>query len=151
MNITNENIKAGFEDMFSRTKTAAENISRKGSKHLSLSRKNVEYLDAKSKAGKAYLKYGQLMYLKESGQEVNAEELDVLYSEITAYRERMQVLESEISAAKEEIENDAKDFGKEIVEASKDVTEVFKKQASEVVKNAKEAFKYPPSKTDSCE
>lgn len=149
MSITNEDIKAGFEDMFSKTKTAAESIGKKSSKHLMLSRKRVEYLDAKSKVGKTYAKYGQLMYLKESGQAVDEEELGILYSEITAYRERLQALEDELSAAREELENEAVYFGKDLVEASRDVTEAFKKQAGEVVKNAKEVFKCPPSKTDS--
>ena len=51
-----------FEEMFSKTKNVAETINKKSAMYLELSRKRIEYMDAKSKLSKAYEKFGKLQY-----------------------------------------------------------------------------------------
>ena len=51
-----------FDELFSKTKIVAESLNKKSAKAFDLSRKRVEYLDAKAKIAKFYEKYGRLQF-----------------------------------------------------------------------------------------
>ncbi len=144
MAISNDDLKAGLEDVIEKTKSAAESFSKNGSKQLSLSKKRIEYMDAKSKISKAYTKFGQYVYEKEIGLDVDEDDLKVVFTQIKAYRERINVLEDELNSAKEEVKSDVSD----IMKSFATVSEPIKKQTEEVIKNAKEAFKISKDKPE---
>ena len=72
------------------------------------------------------------------GNEVDETEMDQLIAEITAYRERMDVLEKELEEAKTELESDnikkeAEELKKEMMNASMETIEVLKVRAKEAM------------------
>lgn len=129
---------SNIEDVFARAKTVSESINKKSAKCLEISRKRVEYLDAKSKLSKCNEKFGNLNFEILLGNDVDEAEMDQLIAEITAYRERMDVLEKELEEAKSELDADnikkeAEEFKKEMKYASMETIEVLKIRAKEAM------------------
>jgi chromosome segregation ATPase len=91
---------SNFEDVFARTKVYAEKATKKSAEMLDISRKKVEFLDAKTKLSKTYEKFGKLQYSAYEGNEVNQEEIDACIEEIALYRSRLDVLNAEIEEFK---------------------------------------------------
>lgn len=129
---------SNIEDVFARAKTMSDCINKKSAKCFEISRKKVEYLDAKSKLAKSYEKFGNLNFEVLLGNEIDESEMDSLIAEITAYRERMEVLEKELEEAKSELDADnikkeAEEFKKEMKNASIETIEVLKVRAKESI------------------
>lgn len=129
---------SNIEDVFAKAKTVSESINKKSAKCLEISRKRVEYLDAKSKLAKSYEKFGKLNFEVLLGNEVDEAEMDTLIAEITAYRERMNILEKELEEAKsvfetDDIKKEAEELKKEMKYASMETIEVLKIRAKEAM------------------
>lgn len=133
---------SNFDELFSKTKTVAESINKKSAQAFDLSRKRFEYLDTKAKLSKFYEKYGKLQFDAYAGKEIDEGELDVLVSQITAYREKLTQLKAELDEGSDntELKREAEDLKKEVIIASQEAKEVIKKQMDEMYKNAKNAF-----------
>ena len=89
-----------FEAMFSKTRSMAETINKKGAMYLELSRKKIEYMDAKSKLSKAYENFGKLQFSAYIGEEVVENEYAWSIWDITALKERNDTLSAELEGAK---------------------------------------------------
>lgn len=89
-----------FEEMFSKTKNVAETINKKSAMYLELSRKRIEYMDAKSKLAKAYEKFGRLQYETYLGNDVDENDYACAVADISALKEKTQSLEAELEEAK---------------------------------------------------
>lgn len=89
-----------FEEMFSKTRSMAETINKKGAMYLELSRKKIEYMDAKSKLSKAYENFGKLQFSAYIGEEVDENEYACSIADITALKERTETLSAELEEAK---------------------------------------------------
>lgn len=126
---------SNFEDVFSKTRNVAETINKKGSLYLELSRKKIEYMDAKSKLAKAYQHFGKLQFSAYLGEEVDENEYAVCVADITAYRERIDVLKAELDDAKnkdaQEFVRGAEEFKEEVKSASKEARDAILIQARE--------------------
>ncbi|MDE6506167.1 MAG: hypothetical protein K2K71_02765 [Eubacterium sp.] len=131
-----------FDELFSKTKIVAESLNKKSAKAFDLSRKRVEYLDAKAKIAKFYEKYGRLQFSLSMEEEIDENELEMLTAQITAYREKINSLKAELdeSTDKEELKREAEELKKEVISASQEAREAIKKQMDEVCRNAKIAF-----------
>ena len=131
-----------FDELFSKTKIVAESLNKKRAKAFDLSRKRVEYLDAKAKIAKFYEKYGRLQFSLSMEEAIDENELDMLTAQITAYREKINSLKAELddSTDKEELKREAEELKKEVISASQEAREAIKKQMDEVCRNAKIAF-----------
>ena len=131
-----------FDELFSKTKIVAESLNKKSAKAFDLSRKRVEYLDAKAKIAKFYEKYGRLQFSLSMEEAIDENELDMLTAQITAYREKINSLKAELddSTDKEELKREAEELKKEVISASQEAREAIKKQMDEVCRNAKIAF-----------
>ncbi len=131
-----------FDELFSKTKIVAESLNKKSAKAFDLSRKRVEYLDAKAKIAKFYEKYGRLQFSLSMEEAIDENELDMLTAQITAYREKINSLKAELddSTDKEELKRESEELKKEVISASQEAREAIKKQMDEVCRNAKIAF-----------
>ncbi len=124
-----------FEEMFSKTRSMAETINKKGAMYLELSRKKIEYMDAKSKLSKAYENFGKLQFSAYIGEEVDENEYACSIADITALKERTETLSAELEEAKnkdaEELKKGAEEFRKEVQTASKEARDVIVQQAKD--------------------
>lgn len=134
-----DNIKiSNFDELFSKTKTIAQSLNKKGSQAFDLSRKRLDYLDAKAKLSKLYEKYGKIQFNAFVGEEIDEDELDMLTAQIVAYREKIADLKAQLEEANDnlDLKRDAEELKKEVIIASQEAKEVIKKQ----VENARNAF-----------
>lgn len=124
-----------FEDMFSKTRSVAETINKKGAMYLELSRKRIEYMDAKSKLSKAYENFGKLQFSAYNGEDVDENEYACAVADIAALKERTETLSAELEEAKnkdtEEFKKGAEEFRKEVQTASKEARDVIVQQAKD--------------------
>ncbi len=150
------NSRIGFEELFSKTKNVAESLNKKSAQAIDLSKKRIEYLDTKTKLSRFYEKYGRLQFNVMMNEPIDEEELNTVVSQITAYREKLDVLKAEVEDTSEikdtsELKREAEELRKEVKAASAEAREVFKKQMEGVYKNAKGVFKNvqnPPKAED---
>ncbi len=134
---------SNFESAFSKTKTVADKLNKKGAKYLELSRKNIEYFDTKSKLSKVYAKYGELQYLAFIGEEIDKDKLLSLSNDIADYREKIKILKEELKESEEynnteELKKEAERFANDVKEASKEAKDVIVNQvnqAKDVIKS----------------
>lgn len=129
---------SNIEDVFAKARTVSESINKKSAKCFEISRKKVEYLDAKTKLAKSYEKFGNLNFEILLGNEIDETEMDSLIAEITAYRERMDILDKELEDAKnifesDDIKKEAEELKKEVKNASIETIEVMKIRAKEAM------------------
>ncbi|MCC8016629.1 MAG: hypothetical protein LIO43_04545 [Clostridiales bacterium] len=128
-----------FEDVLSKTKSVAQTINKKSAKFLEISKKQVEYLDAKNKLSKAYENFGKMQYSAYKGEDVDENEYACTVADITAYNERIKALSQEIEKSKSsdssvDFKSEADDFKEEVKNASKEATDVTIQQAKEFLK-----------------
>ena len=128
-----------FEDVLSKAKKETEVLNKKGSAYLELSRKRIEYMDAKSKLAKAYEKFGKLQYSAYIGEEVNEDEYAAAVADIAAYRERLDALASELDDAKmpkdaDDLKKNAEELKNEMKSASTEAVDSFVRQARDFLK-----------------
>lgn len=141
-----------FEEMFSKTKNVAESINKKGAMYLELSRKKIEYMDAKSKLSKAYEKFGRLQYEAYCGNDVDENDYACAVADISALKEKADTLSAELEEAKnkdaEEFKKGAEEFKNEVKSASKEARDVIVQQAKDFFRavqiSAKSGAKYDP-------
>ncbi len=126
---------ANFEEVFSKTKNVAETINKKGAMYLELSRKKIEYMDAKSKLSKAYEKFGRLQYETYLGNDVDENDYACAVADISALKEKTDTLSAELEEAKnkdaEELKKGAEEFKNEVKSASKEARDVIVQQAKD--------------------
>lgn len=124
-----------IEEMFSKTRDVAETLNKKGAMYLELSRKKIEYMDAKSKLSKAFEKFGRLQYEAYCGNDVDENEYACSVADISALKEKTQALGEELEEAKskdaEEFKKGAEEFKKEVQSASKEARDVIVQQAKD--------------------
>lgn len=137
-----------FEEMFSKTKTMAETLNKKGAMYLELSRKRIEYMDAKSKLSKAYENFGELQFQAYKGEEVDENEYACAIADISALRERCETLSAELEEAKnkdaEELKKGAEELRKEVQTASKEARDVIVQQARDFFRSVQLSAKSAP-------
>lgn len=126
---------SNFDELFSKTKIVAESLNKKGSQAFDMSRKRLEYLDAKAKLSKLYEKYGKIQFDAFVGEEINESDLEMLTAQIITYREKLTDLKAQLDEANDttDLRREAEDLKKEVIIASQEAKEVIKKQ----VENAK--------------
>lgn len=91
-----------LEDVLQKTRAYAK----KSAEAIEISRKRIEFFDAKAKLSKAYEAFGKLQYSAHEGEDVSVDEVEKLVDEITLLKNRMRFLEDEIDAFKEQIAAD---------------------------------------------
>ncbi|MDE5671281.1 MAG: hypothetical protein K2I14_07485 [Eubacterium sp.] len=134
-----DNIKiSNFDELFSKTKTVAESLNKKGVQAFDMSRKRLDYLDAKAKIAKLYEKYGRIQFDAFTGEDIDENELDMLTAQIITYREKLSDLKIQLDEVNDttDLKREAEDLKKEVIIASKEAKEVIKKQ----VENARNAI-----------
>lgn len=137
---------SNIEEVFSKTRTVAESLNKKGSLCIELSRKRVEYLDAKTKLSKAYEKFGKLQFSASLGEDVDENEYASAVADITALKERMETLSEELDGAKvvkdtDDLKREAEELKQEVKIASKEAKEVIIQQAKDVLKAVQNSVK----------
>lgn len=137
---------SNIEEVFTKTKTVAESLNKKGSLCIELSRKRVEYLDAKTKLSKAYEKFGKLQFSASCGEEVDENEYAAAVADITALRERIETLSEELDGAKavkdtDDLKREAEELKQEVKIASKEAKEAIIQQAKDVLKVVQNSVK----------
>uniref|UniRef100_UPI0040277EF8 hypothetical protein n=1 Tax=Eubacterium sp. TaxID=142586 RepID=UPI0040277EF8 len=144
-----------FEEMFSKTKNVAETINKKSAMYLELSRKRIEYMDAKSKLAKAYEKFGRLQYETYLGNDVDENDYACAVADISALKEKTQSLEAELEEAKnkdaEELKRGAEEFKNEVKSASKEARDVILQQAKDFFRAVQLSVKAGASYEPGCE
>ena len=124
-----------FEEMFSKTKNVAETINKKSAMYLELSRKRIEYMDAKSKLAKAYEKFGKLQYETYLGNDVDENDYACAVADISALKEKTEKLSAELEEAKnkdaEDLKKGAEEFKNEVMSASKEARDIIIQQAKD--------------------
>lgn len=142
---------SNFEDMLSKTRDMAQTLNRKSAQCLEISRKRVEYLDAKTKLSKAYEKFGKLQYKASVGEDVDENEYAVAVADIAVLLGRIEELNKEIDSSKvikdaDELKRGAEELKDEVISASKEAREVITQQAKEILKAVKKSVdNYSPS------
>lgn len=128
--------KSNLEDAVKKTKVVAKDINKKSADLLEISKKKVELMDAKTKLSKSYEKYGTLQFDALLGNEIDENELDSTIAEITAYRERIDVLNGEIDGAKadnEDLRKNAAELKSSLHNASKDAIDVLTERSKAAI------------------
>lgn len=117
-----------LEEVFNKTKDMAESFGKKSAEHLELSRKRVEYLDAKTKLSKLFEKYGELQYNAFIGDAVDQSELGDIANRIAALKEKIEFLSIEIEESKAQ-------FSDAVANATKKTRDAFQKEFDKMNKN----------------
>lgn len=89
-----------LEELFNKTRDAAETVSKRSAEGFELGRKKVELFDAKAKLSKLYERYGTLQYSSFIGEEVNPDELMDVANDIAKLRDKIEYLNIDIEEAK---------------------------------------------------
>ena len=126
---------SNFDELFSKTKIVAESLNKKSSQAFDISRKRLEYLDAKAKLSKLYEKYGKIQFDAFVGEDINESDLEMLTAQIITYREKLNDLKAQLDEVNDtsDLKREAEDLKKEVIIASQEAKEAIKKQ----VENAK--------------
>ena len=98
-----ENGDITIDDIINATRETAEAIGKKSAERLEISRKRVEYFDAKAKLSKQYEKYGKLNYKLLSGEEVSDTELALTADKIAELLEKTERLSAELEESRDRI------------------------------------------------
>lgn len=88
-----------FEEFLNKTKDVAETVGKKSAERLDISRKKLELLDIKAKLSKTYEKFGRLQYKSFIGEEVDAEKLEEMVTEISQLNDKVDILSFDIECA----------------------------------------------------
>lgn len=139
---------SNFEEMLSKTKDMAQMLNKRSAQCIEVSRKKVEYLDAKSKLSKAYEKFGKLQYKASLGEDVDENEYAVAVADIAALISKIDDLSKEIDTSKvmrdtEDLKRGAEELKDEVISASKEAREVIAQRSKKIlkaVKNSVEAY-----------
>ena len=141
-----DNIKiSNFDELFSKTKTVAESLNKKSAQAFDMSRKRLDYLDAKAKLSKLYEKFGRIQFEAFVGEEVDENELDMLTAQIITYREKLADLQTQLEEVNDttDLKREAEELKKEVIIASHEAKEVIMRQ----VENARNAINNKVSQT----
>ena len=98
-----ENGDITIDDIINATRETAEAIGKKSAERLEISRKRVEYFDAKAKLSKQYEKYGKLNYKLLNGEEVSDTELALTADKIAELLEKTERLSAELEESRDRI------------------------------------------------
>ncbi len=85
-----------FEEVLTRTKSYAEQATKKSAERLEISKKKIELLDSKTKLNKAYEAFGKLQYDAYTGENVDEEAIQKGVQEIQLLKSRVDILEVEV-------------------------------------------------------
>lgn len=135
---------SNFEEMLSKTKDMAQMLNKRSAQCIEVSRKRVEYLDAKSKLSKAYEKFGRLQYKASLGEDVDENEYAVAVADIAALISKIDDLNEEIDTSKvmkdtEDLKRGAEELKDEVISASKEAREVIAQRSKEILKAVKKS------------
>lgn len=89
-----------LDDVISKTKNVAEELSRRGAGAIELSKMRIELLDCKSKLSRLYEEFGRLLYDAKNGEEVSDVDVNVKFEEITQQKSRIEALSAELEEFK---------------------------------------------------
>lgn len=117
-----------IEEMLNKTKSLAEDLSKKSAEHLEVSRKKVEIIDAKAKLSKLYEKYGEIQFNASLGIEPDDERVREITDKIKLYREKIADLSEEVERAKMQ-------FNEAVANATRKTRDVFQKEFDKMNKN----------------
>ena len=119
---------SNFDELFSKTKTVAESLNKKGAQAFDMSRKRLDYLDAKAKLSKLYEKYGKIQFDAFVGEEIDENDLDMITAQIITYREKLADLKVQLEEINDnsDLKREAEDLKKEVIIASQEAKEVIK-------------------------
>ena len=85
-----------FEEVLTKTKSYAEQATKKSAERLEISKKKIELLDTKTKLNKAYEAFGKLQYEAHIGEAVSEDDIQTKLQEIQLHKSRVDLLEAEV-------------------------------------------------------
>ena len=85
-----------FEEVLTKTKSYAEQATKKSAERLEISKKKIELLDSKTKLNKVYESFGKLQYEAYTGENVSEETIQAKIQEIQLLKSRIDLLEAEV-------------------------------------------------------
>lgn len=145
-------MQANIEDVITKTKDVAQSVGKKGSQYFEASKKKLELIDAKSKLGKAYEKFGKLQFDSLNGEAVDDDEYDCAVADIKTFILKVEELEAQFEEAKaaaetEELKRGAEELKNGVVNVSKEVVN----QAKAVIKSVHKSVSEDGAESDSAE
>lgn len=106
-----------FEEMLNKTRGVAESLGKRSAEGIELSKKKIEALDAKAKLARLYEKFGQLQYNSYIGEEVDDSQIAGIAAEISATKDKLDLLNEEVEALKVKISTSMADMAQKTREA----------------------------------
>lgn len=98
--VLNSAKNGNFDDVLLKTKSYAEDATKKTAERLEISKKKIELLDSKTKLSKAYEKYGKLQFELLEGKDISEDELAFCVDSIRLQKNRSIALDAEIEELK---------------------------------------------------
>lgn len=114
-----------FEEFINKTKDVAETVGKKSAERLDISRKKLELLDIKAKLSKTYEKFGRLQYKAFIGEDVAAEKIEEMVTEISQLNDKIDVLSFDIECA-------TASFNESVANMAQKTRDSFHKEADHV-------------------
>ncbi len=106
-----------LEEMLNKTRGVAESLGKRSAEGIELSKKKIETLDAKAKLSKLYEKFGELQYKGFIGEEIDDSQLAGMAAEISAVKDRLDLLNEEVEELKATLSNSVADMAQKTREA----------------------------------
>lgn len=106
-----------LEEMLSKTRGVAESLGKRSAEGIELSKKKLEAIDAKNKLGKLYEKFGELQYKGFIGEEVDDAQLAGIAAEISAVKDRLDLLNDEVEELKAKFSSSVADMAQKTRDA----------------------------------
>ena len=106
-----------LEEMLNKTRGVAESLGKRSAEGIELSKKKIEALDAKAKLSKLYEKFGELQYKGFIGEEMDDSQLAGMAAEISAVKDRLDLLNEEVEELKATLSNSVADMAQKTREA----------------------------------
>lgn len=106
-----------LEDMLNKTRGMAESLGKRSAEGIELSKKKIEALDAKAKLARLYEKFGELQYKGFIGEELDDAQLAGVAAEISAVKDKLDLLNEEVEELKSKLSNSVADMAQKTREA----------------------------------
>ena len=106
-----------LEEMLNKTRGVAESLGKRSAEGIELSKKKIEALDAKAKLARLYEKFGELQYNSYVGDEVDDSQLAGVAAEISAVRDKLNLLNEEVEELKIKLSTSVADMAQKTRDA----------------------------------
>ncbi len=113
-----DNIKiSNFDELFSKTKTVAERLNKKGAQAFDMSRKDWIIWMPRRRYPSFMKKYGRIQFNVFAGEEIDENELDMLTAQIITYREKLAELKAQLDEVNDttDLKREAEDLKRKLL------------------------------------